>query len=50
MERIETRGLVLYNLNFREDDNLVKIFTEKAGKRMFLVKHASKSKLVASIK
>lgn len=49
MERIETRGLVLYNRNFREDDKLVKIFTEKAGKRMFFVKHASKSKLVASI-
>lgn len=49
MERIETRGLVLYNRNFREDDKLVKIFTEKAGKRMFFVKHASKSKLVAGI-
>lgn len=49
MQRIETRGLVLYNRNFREDDKLVKIFTEKAGKRMFFVKHASQSKLVASI-
>lgn len=49
MERIETRGLVLYNRHFREDDKLVKIFTEKAGKRMFFVKHASKSKLIASI-
>ncbi len=49
MERIETRGLVLYNRNYREDDKLVKIFTEQAGKRMFFVKHASKSKLVAGI-
>ncbi|TCD45894.1 DNA repair protein RecO [Streptococcus sp. X16XC17] len=49
MERIESRGLVLYNRNFREDDKLVKIFTEKAGKRMFFVKHASKSKLVSGI-
>lgn len=49
MERIETRGIVLYNQDFREDDKLVKIFTEKSGKRMFFVKHASKSKLVASI-
>lgn len=47
MERIETRGLVLYNQNFRENDKLVKIFTEKAGKRMFFVKHASTSKLTA---
>lgn len=49
MERIETRGIVLYNRNFREDDKLVKIFTEQAGKRMFFVKHASRSKLVAGI-
>lgn len=49
MERIETRGLILYNRNFREDDKLVKMFTEKAGKRMFFVKHASQSKLSACI-
>lgn len=49
MERMESRGLVLYNQPFREDDKLVKIFTEKAGKRMFFVKHASTSKLMASI-
>ena len=30
------RGIVLYNREFREDDKLVKIFTEKSGKRMFL--------------
>lgn len=45
MNRIESRGLVLYNRPFREDDRLVKIMTEQAGKRMFFVKHASKSKL-----
>ena len=36
---------MLYNRNFREDDKLVKIFTEQAGKRMFFVKHAVNSKL-----
>ncbi|MGT2755261.1 DNA repair protein RecO [Streptococcus ovis] len=49
MQRVETRGLVLYNRNYREDDKLVKIFTEQAGKRMFFVKHASHSKLTAGI-
>ncbi|KXT72631.1 DNA recombination and repair protein RecO [Streptococcus sp. DD10] len=44
-----TRAIVLYNRNFREDDKLVKIFTEKSGKRMFFVKHASKSKLLPVI-
>ena len=37
--------MILYNRNFREDDKLVKIFTEQAGKRMFFVKHAVNSKL-----
>ncbi len=33
----QTYGLVLYNRNYREeDDKLVKIFTETEGKRMFL--------------
>lgn len=49
MQQIETRGLVLYNQNFREDDKLVKIFTEHSGKRMFFVKHISKSRLTAGI-
>ena len=49
LESIETRGIVLYNREFREDDKLVKIFTEKSGKRMFFVKHASKSKLAPVI-
>lgn len=49
MQQIETRGLVIYNRNFREDDKLVKIFTEKAGKRMFFVKHANKSKILSAI-
>ena len=43
IQSITSQGLVLYNRNFREDDKLVKIFTEQAGKRMFFVKHASKS-------
>ena len=45
LESIETRGIVLYNREFREDDKLVKIFTEKSGKRMFFVKHVGKSRL-----
>ena len=47
--RITSQGLVLYNRNFREDDKLVKIFTEQAGKRMFFVKHAGQSKLAPVI-
>ena len=45
LESIESRGLVLYNRDFREDDKLVKIFTERAGKLMFFVKHANNSRL-----
>ncbi|SNL79557.1 DNA repair protein RecO [Streptococcus pneumoniae] len=40
IQSITSQGLVLYNRNFREDDKLVKIFTEQVGKRMFFVKHA----------
>lgn len=49
MQIRETSGLILYNRNYREDDKLVKIFTETAGKRMFFVKHAGKSKLSSVI-
>lgn len=49
METKETRGLVLYNRPFREDDKLVKIFTETSGKHMFFVRHASNSKLSSVI-
>ncbi|MGT2888439.1 DNA repair protein RecO [Streptococcus didelphis] len=42
-------GIVLYNRNYRENDKLVKIFTEKAGKKMFFIKHAGKSKLASVI-
>ncbi|MEX2785441.1 DNA repair protein RecO [Streptococcus sp. H49] len=45
MQTKETKGLVLYNRNYREDDKLVKIFTETDGKRMFFVRHAGRSKL-----
>ena len=45
MQSITSKALILYNRNFREDDKLVKIFTEQAGKRMFFVKHAVNSKL-----
>ena len=43
MQTKETYGLVLYNRNYRENDKLVKIFTETNGKHMFFVKHAGKS-------
>ncbi|MEW6855511.1 DNA repair protein RecO [Streptococcus iniae] len=49
METKESLGIVLYNRNYREDDKLVKIFTEQAGKRMFFVKHVGKSKLASVI-
>ncbi|MCU9534189.1 DNA repair protein RecO [Streptococcus sp. CSL10205-OR2] len=49
METKETKGLVLYNKDFREDDKLVKIFTESDGKRMFFVKRARKSKVTPVI-
>ena len=35
LESIETRGIVLYNREFREDDKLVKIFTEKSEADVF---------------
>ena len=49
LKSLTSLGLVLYNRNFREDDKLVKIFTEQAGKRMFFVKHAGQSKLAPVI-
>ena len=49
IQSITSQGLVLYNRNFREDDKLVKIFTEQIGKRMFFVKHAGQSKLAPVI-
>ncbi|MBP2620953.1 DNA repair protein RecO [Streptococcus panodentis] len=49
LKSLASKGLVLYNRNYREDDKLVKIFTEQAGKRMFFVKHAGKSKLAPVI-
>lgn len=49
MQTKETRGLVLYNRPFREDDKLVKIFTESSGKHMFFVRHAGNSKLSSVI-
>ncbi len=49
MQIRETSGIVLYNRNYREDDKLVKIFTETNGKHMFFVKHANKSNLSSVI-
>lgn len=49
MQTKVSKAIVLYNRNFREDDKLVKLFTEAFGKRMFFVKHASQSKLASVI-
>jgi DNA repair protein RecO (recombination protein O) len=49
MKNVETRGLVLFSRNYREQDKLVKIFTESFGKRMFFVKHANQSKFSSSL-
>ncbi|GFH40479.1 DNA repair protein RecO [Pseudolactococcus insecticola] len=49
MQNVETRGLVLFSRNYREQDKLVKIFTESFGKRMFFVKNAGKSKFSSSL-
>jgi DNA repair protein RecO (recombination protein O) len=38
MKNVETRGLVLFSRHYREQDKLVKIFTERFGKRMFCEK------------
>lgn len=44
-----SRGIVLFNRNYRENDKLVKIFTEQAGKRMFFVRGGGSGKLSAVI-
>ncbi|AAK33160.1 DNA recombination protein RecO [Streptococcus pyogenes JRS4] len=49
MQLTESLGIVLFNRNYREDDKLVKIFTEVAGKQMFFVKHISRSKMSSII-
>ncbi|MGX6980061.1 DNA repair protein RecO [Vagococcus elongatus] len=40
MQSNETKGLILFARNHREKDKLVKIFTEKYGKRMFFMRNA----------
>lgn len=42
MEQVETEGLVLSCYPYKENDQLIKIFTEKYGKVMFLVKGAAR--------
>lgn len=49
MRNAETSGLVLYSQNYKENDKLVKIFTESFGKRMFFVKNFSRSKFASSL-
>lgn len=40
MALAESKGIILFAKDYREQDQLVKIFTESAGKQMFLVKGA----------
>ncbi|GAB2027287.1 DNA repair protein RecO [Lactovum odontotermitis] len=49
MEQAETKGLVLYARPYKERDRLIKIYTEKFGKRQFFVKNAAKSRFAASL-
>ena len=49
MQKLDSRGLVLFNRNYRENDKLVKIFTEQAGKRMFFVRGGGGSSKLASV-
>lgn len=47
----DTEGIVISARNYRENDRLVKIFTERYGKRMFFIKGTRKanSKLKAAV-
>ena len=49
MQKLESRGVILFNRNYRENDKLVKIFTKQAGKRMFFVRGGGSGKLSAVI-
>ena len=49
MQKLESRGFILFNRNYRENDKLVKIFTKQAGKRMFFVRGGGSGKLSAVI-
>ena len=49
LQAVTSRGLVLFDRPYREKDRLVKIFTEQAGKRMFLVKNSGQSRLHSAI-
>lgn len=43
MQKLDSRGLILFSRPYRENDKLVKIFTEQAGKRMFFVRGGANS-------
>ncbi|MDR0298980.1 MAG: DNA repair protein RecO [Streptococcaceae bacterium] len=49
MEEVVTNGLVLYSRAYKERDRLIKVYTEKFGKRQFFIKNAVNSKFVASL-
>ncbi|MGT2907903.1 DNA repair protein RecO [Streptococcus dentiloxodontae] len=49
MRKLDSKGIVIFNRNYRENDKLVKIFTEQAGKRMFFVRGGSHSRLTLAI-
>lgn len=40
--RTESKGIVMFQKDYRERDKLVKIFTESAGKLMFLVRNVTR--------
>ncbi len=50
LKSLTSRGLVLYDRAYREEDRLVKIFTEQAGKHMFFVKNLPKSRLSSALR
>lgn len=44
----QTKGLVLYQRAYKEEDRLVKIFTKDVGKRMFFIKKSHHSRLASA--
>ena len=49
MNTTQTKGLILFNRDYKEEDLLVKIFTEEEGKRMFFVKRAKTARFRSSL-
>lgn len=49
MEETVTKGFVLSSRPYKERDRLIKVYTEKYGKRQFFIKNAANSKFAASL-